>query len=274
MNNMAGLSSYDKVESMQAYEMTDEELMGYCVLKMESAQSNAAFIEERIFTGGGYHAPLEICEIGGGNGKLLYCLEKKGLLKKGVNYEVSKSRCDLAERFAGLLSCSKVETRNRNFLEEEAKENAYDCIIMVDIVMQLITPLYDHAWQDMTDWLRKALKTGGYLFAEIVDYTGIMENIRREGDLRRWEEFPPPDPFQYSLQKLSEDADGNLVIEKHFIGRDNHERDNFQNVICPDSPQKLERLLSENGFQVSVFKCQAQDELAGDNVYRILAKKL
>lgn len=53
MNNMAGLSSYDKVESMQAYEMTDEELMGYCVLKMESAQSNAAFIEERIFTGGG-----------------------------------------------------------------------------------------------------------------------------------------------------------------------------------------------------------------------------
>lgn len=52
MNNMAGLSSYDKVESMQAYEMTDEELMGYCVLKMESAQSNAAFIEERIFTGG------------------------------------------------------------------------------------------------------------------------------------------------------------------------------------------------------------------------------
>lgn len=217
-----------------------------------------------------------MCEVGGGNGKLLFCLEKMGLLEKGISYEVSKNRCDLAAKFARLASSRVVEIRNCNFLEDKVWENEFDCIIMVDIVLQIISPLYDLAESDAVQWVRRALKKDGCLFAEIVDYSEILKRIGKEGDLRTWVEFPKEDPFQYSLNKFSIDKDDNLVVEKNFIGRNGSTRDYFKNVIRPYTPDGLAGILSSNGFNVSIYSCYdtAQFGEERNNTYRILAKKL
>ncbi len=216
---------------------------------------------------------LNVCEIGGGNGKLLYCLERKGILKSGLNYEVSKNRCDLAQKFSEILLSKNVKNINCNFLEDR-KENEFDCIIMVDIVFQLISPLYDSAEAEMVQWLRRSLKKGGSLFLEIIDYSDILKYIEKENVLQTWEEFPEEDPFQYSLQKLSIDKDNNLVNEKTFIGRYNNMRDYFKNVIRSYTPEELVKLFSDNRFKVSVYSLAGQDVMVGKNVFRILAKKL
>lgn len=273
MNNMNNLKSYDGVESLQAYELSRKELLEYYNLKMETAQDNVEFMEKNIFRGGGIN---NICEIGGGNGKLLYCLEKKGLLKKGINYEVSESRCALAEKFAELASSKNVETRNCNFLEDKTEQNEYDCIVMVDIVLQIISPLYDSAEHDTIEWIKRALKKDGYLFIEIVDYSEMINNIQNKGEKYTWIEFPEGDPFQYSLDKFSVDKDKNLVCEKRFIGRDNKKRDSFKNVIRSYTSEELLKILELNGFCGKIYLCEDNSlpENEKNNTYRILAKKL
>lgn len=273
MNNMDNLHSYDNVEYVQGHELSDEELRRYCDSKMESARSNVEFIEKVILEGGGgQNAAIDVCEIGGGNGKLLYSLEKRGILRNGINYEVSRSRCELAEKFAKLLSCEKVENKNLNFLEDTTKENVFDCIIMVDIVWQLIAPLYDSAENDMLQWIKKALKKGGYLFLELEDDTHIIDQVKMEKILRIWEEFPEADPFQYSLKKITIDSDNNIVNEKYFIGRNNNKRDYFKNVIRPYTQEEIANIL-KNDFDVSIHQLPLS-ERTENNEYRVLAKKI
>lgn len=52
MNNMDNLRSYDNVEYLQVHELSDKELFEYYNLKMNTAQSNAEFIEKEVITGG------------------------------------------------------------------------------------------------------------------------------------------------------------------------------------------------------------------------------
>lgn len=276
MNNMDNLKSYDKVEYIQAYEFSDRDLLQYCNLKMETAQDNADFIVENIFGKGLYRGGADVCEIGGGNGKLLLGLEKRGLLKSGINYEISKSRCDLAVKFAELLSSKNVKTRNCNFLDDDAQMDAFDCIVMVDIVWQLISPLYDTAENEMLEWIRKALRTGGHLFIEMVDYSDVIKRIEKDGKLHTWIEFPEGDPYQYSLDKFSVDKDNNLVCEKKFIGRDNDVRDYFKNVIRSYKRGEIEKILVENGFRATFYKVcnDSLNETERNNTFRILAQKL
>lgn len=279
MNNLDNLKSYDNVEFVQGHELSEQELRDYCMMKMESAKSNVEFLEQTVLKpGGGIKTPVNICEIGGGNGKLLYCLEKKELLKKGINYEVSKSRCELAQKFAQILSCNKVENINKNFLEVRPEKEIFDCIIMVDVVMQLISPLYDAAENDTIAWIKHSLKKGGYLFLEIEDYSKIIEGVCEDGVLRRWEEFPQEDPFQYMLQKMSVDIDGNLVVEKWFIRRNSSEREYFKNVIQSYTKQKIKELFSRNGFDVTIHLCEDdllfQSGRSGNEIFRVIAKKL
>ena len=72
MNNTEiNLRSYDNVEYVQLNEFSEEQRRMYLKEKMQSAETNADFINKYIFNG----IPLNICEIGSGNSKLLYLLE-------------------------------------------------------------------------------------------------------------------------------------------------------------------------------------------------------
>lgn len=94
MRNEKNLKSYDSAESLQCG-FDEASLKQYLYLKLKSADYNIKFIKEKL---GGENGE-NIIEIGGGNGKLLYRLEQEGYVNKAINFEVSESRCKLAEKF-------------------------------------------------------------------------------------------------------------------------------------------------------------------------------
>lgn len=53
MNNLDNLKSYDNVEFVQGYELSEQELRDYCMMKMESAKSNVEFLEQTVLKPGG-----------------------------------------------------------------------------------------------------------------------------------------------------------------------------------------------------------------------------
>ena len=76
MNNTSNLRSYDGVESIQLNSFNENELKEYFNDKMQSASSNLNYIKENVYK----DKPLNVCEIGSGNSKLLYSLENTGIL--------------------------------------------------------------------------------------------------------------------------------------------------------------------------------------------------
>ncbi len=271
MNNEDNLASYDNVETVQI-NLSEEALRSYLDAKMESAESNKRFIKENVFCG----TPLDVCEIGSGNSKLLYALEMCNVLEGGTGYEVSASRHRLANKFAELLHSQKVRNINANFLDEEPVTNRYDLIVMVDIVFQIIAPLSDTAEQDTLDWIHKSLRDDGILFMEFEDYSNMFDELAvNGGSLRKWEELPEGDPFQYALHLIEEDVDGNLVVGKTHIRRDSNERDYFKNVIKSYTMKKMTALLEKNGFMTKIFPGEFESgEYRGTKRFRVLAQKL
>lgn len=272
MNNRENLNSYDGVEKVQLTELSEEGIHAYMKLKLESAESNANFVRDHVYRG----VPLNVCEIGSGNSKLLYALERDNILWGGTGYEVSASRCRLAEKFAEMLQSKKVKTVNKNFLEDIPNGENFDLVVMVDIVFQIIAPLHDNAERDTMEWVSNALKDGGYLFMEIEDYTEILLEIERsDGSLRRWVEFGEGDPFQYALHLIQKDGDGNLVVKKTHIRRDGGAQDHFRNVIRSYSEEEIQDLLTRSGFSVQIFPGEFElGEYRGTKRFRVLAQKV
>ncbi len=142
MDNTDNLFSYDNVESVQL-SLKDNDLQAYLESKLESARFNLDFIRDTVLKGQNINRAIEI---GGGNGKLLFALLNAGIIDIGENYEISRNRCELCKRFAKMLN-SNISIHNENFLNNIDGEKA-DLIIGVDIVFQLVSPLYNDAEND------------------------------------------------------------------------------------------------------------------------------
>lgn len=280
MNNTEiNLRSYDNVEYVQLNEFSEEQRRMYLKEKMQSAETNADFINKYIFNG----IPLNICEIGSGNSKLLYLLEQQKIMEKGVGYEVSTSRWKMANYFAKEVGSKKVLNINKNFLDDIPQNDIYDLIIMVDIVFNIIGSLYEDAEEEAISWMYRSLKPGGGIFLELQDCTDTKVEIARSGGvIRKWEEYDISDPFQYGLHEIKIDEDDNIVYEKIFIKRDLSGKDRFKNVIKSYSVNEISNLLKKGGFEVEVYPCfdsekeeieEIKKGVYKKELYRVLARK-
>jgi len=63
-----------------------------------------------------------------------------------------------------------VTIRNEDVLSSRTEEK-FDLIIGVDIVTQIIAPLYDMAEQKYFNWIRQHLTNEGRVFLEFQDYS-------------------------------------------------------------------------------------------------------
>lgn len=274
MENWVNLQSYQNVESVQ-FGMPVEEFRQYCDLKLLSAESDRDFIKKNVYCG----ELLNVCEIGCGNGKLLLSLERENMISHANGYEVSENRCRFSNKFLDLYKSKRVDIINKNFLEDDSPcGGGYDLIILVDIVFQLISPLYDEAEHDALQWLYGRLNKGGMLYFELEDYSAKLQNILKKGADLFWEEFPPEDPFQYGLYKLDVDEDGNIVDDKKFILRNTNTEESFRNIIKSYTRDESIKLLTKYGFDPMVypyFEERNRTTASGEHdLYRILAKKL
>ncbi len=275
MENKENLSSYQNVESIQ-FNLPEDEFKKYCELKLQSAEDDKAFIREHIYQG----EPMNVCEIGCGNGKLLLAMEQENMLSHAVGYEVSETRCKFANRFLNTYGSQKIQIINNNFLDEHSNKYAgggYELIVLVDIVWHFISPLYDEAEHDALKWIYKNLKKGGMVLLELEDYSRQIEDIKENGAYRFWEEFPKDDPFKYGLYKLDLDDDENVVDEKIFIRRDNMKEEPFTNIIKSYTRKESIDMLKRYGMKAEIFPYYDANSRAGKSnehdLYRILARK-
>lgn len=250
MDNRHNLESYSDVENMNRF--NEKTFNEYCRMKLSTAKNNVNFIKKYILKKRKLDN-LSICEIGTGNGKLLYALEAQmNMGGRLVGYEVSKSRCQFANKFKKLMGSKCVDIRNEDVLASKTKE-AFDLIIGVDIVTQIIAPLYDMAEAEYFEWIRQHLTEDGRVFLEFQDYSQKLNQIRVHGTRTEWEEFPAEDPFQYGLYKESVDVDGNLVWDKLFFERRTREFSSFSNVIKNYTPEQVYSIMHNAGFEVEIY---------------------
>ena len=149
--------------------------------------------------------------------------------------------------------------------------------ILVDIVWQFISPLYDEAERDAIQWIYKNLKKGGMVLLELEDYSRQIEDIKENGAYRFWEEFPKDDPFKYGLYKLDLDDDENVVDEKIFIRRDNMKEEPFTNIIKSYTRKESIDMLKRYGMKAEIFPYynanSAMEKSNEHDLYRVLARK-
>ncbi len=269
MNNIDNLESYADVENLSRF--TKESFEEYCKLKLETCKQDVEFILKNVYQ----EKKLSVCEIGGGNGKLLYSLEKEGILEKGYNYEVSESRWKFAEKFKEWMHSEKVINKNQDILTVEDLNEKFDCIIAVDIVTQIITNLYDEAEEQYFTWINQHLKMGGTVFFELQSFTKEINYIIKEKEAYKWwEEFPEDDPFQYGLYSLDLDQDENIVYKKLFYERKTGNIEGFKDVIKPYQENEIIEILYKYGMKGEIYHCYKEDGDLPKKLYLVLAKKI
>ena len=280
MDNHQNLKCYEGVESVQL-RLPEKEFDAYMQDKLRSADSDLEFIKQRVFEKRG---KLDVCEIGSGNSKLLYRLEADDVIKnKAVGYEVAESRYRLAEKFKSALQSKLVDNRHQNFLDAPPEEQ-YDLIIMVDIVLQMIASWDAEAEAQAMDWLYQSIYRGGYIFLELEDFSSVLHEIDMDGrgEYRKWDEFPPSDPYAYGLYRMTKDDDGNLVDEKIFLKREDHSVEKNRAAFKSYTREQIKALLESVGFSVEICdyyntdaerEAARKDGLYRETLYRVLAKK-
>ena len=86
MDNKQNLESYSDVENLNRF--NEASFAEYCNMKLRTAEPNVNFIKNHVFPGQALDN-LNICEIGSGNSKLLYALERQ-MSNGGVNLLVTR----------------------------------------------------------------------------------------------------------------------------------------------------------------------------------------
>ena len=266
------LTAYDDVENLDRF--NENSFINYCNEKLGGCTKHINFINKYIINN---QWNGRVLEIGSGNSKLLYRLEKENLITNvGYGYEISKSRFNFAEKLKDYVNSKKVVNYNEDFLSSNLVHKELDLIIAVDIVLQLISPLKRNAESLLLKKIYKMLKKGGYFLIELWDFINILKliNLAENKELKIWEQFPKSDPFEYGLYNITLDKQKNIVWEKTFIERKNKNKSYFCNILKPYSKNIIKELLRINKFKnVNIFNRWSDNEKQVLGEYIVLARK-
>jgi len=267
----ANLTAYDDVENLKRFD--EKSFKKYCDGKLAGCAKHIAFIKKhcagkKTWTG-------KVCEVGSGNSKLLYRLEKEALLSEGFGFEISNTRHTFAEKFKKYVGSKKVTNLKANVFETNPPENM-DLVLGVDIVFQLFGPLFPKASDKIIKWFHKALKKDGVLLLEIMDFQYFKKCIAlsKEKEFRWWEKFPEHDPFEFVLAEILLDRNKDIVWKKRFFRRNSDERSDFENVLRPYTQAQIKKLFSSYGFKCRTFPCWNTSGDIDEGGFVLMAQKI
>jgi hypothetical protein len=106
------LIAYDDVENLNRFD--DITFKTYCDAKINSCDKHIDFIKNNCIDENNWTG--RILEVGSGNSKLLYRMEREGLLAAGYGFEISASRYQFAEKFKKYVNSRRVKNINDNIL--------------------------------------------------------------------------------------------------------------------------------------------------------------
>ena len=256
------LSSYNEVENLATFDENSFYL--YCHSKLNECNKHSTFIK-KLLARSSKSLPLTVFEIGSGNSKLLYRLEADELISCGIGFEVSESRVDFANAFKKLMNSKLVVNINEPFDNnfDFSVYQAPDLIIGVDIVLQLIAPISHNSLVSTLTLIRKILKPGGFLILELWSLSTVLTGLSNSGgELKIWEEYLPPDPWQYCLSKINTLASSDISWEKTFLSRDSNKKSLLSHIIRPLNREQILSQLYKAGFtkvEFSTHWAQAGD---------------
>lgn len=273
MKKHINLSSYNGIENLNNF--NNESFKKYCKEKIISCSDRVKYIKENCCNNNSNWSG-KICEIGSGNSKLLYNLEKNSLLEEGIGFEISKSRYLFAEKFKKYVNSQKVKNINDNFLLVDPLTN-YDLVIAVDNAFQIITPLSEDAEYQTLNWISETLKTGGYLLLELWNCDNYLEMIKLSDNrtLRIWESFEKNDPWEYMLCEIKINRQKDLLWKKFYKKRNSNEQSESQVIIRPYSINAISKKLKKFGFKILKPKSKESENFFNNRKgeYYILAQK-
>jgi len=259
MSEHVNISAYEGVESYSTF--NNKTFVEYCDNKISECDKHIAFIKNNINN----NDLGVVIEVGSGNGKLLFALERDGFITKGTGFELSNSRVFFANKFGALFNSKIVEIICGNFLDQDIEDNSTDLIIAVDLVIQLISAINDQEESNFLKKVHEALKPGGYFLIELMDFSNLikMHGINN-GDLKIWKEFDLSDPWQFGLDDFMIEGD-NINCDKSFIARDRKiSNSSFSNILKHYTFDSLAKKLVSVGFSVSKIKKYQYWDSKGD----------
>jgi len=265
------IKSYEGVENFATF--SKEAFKEYCSTKLLTCNKHINFIKKNIHS----NKIGNVLEVGSGNGKLLFALERDGFISQGKGYELSSSRVFFANEFGKLLDSKIVENIHANFLNQVIKENSVDLVIAVDLVIQLISAISHKSEVDFFKKVYSSIKPGGFFLIELMDFSKVIEMHKiNNGSLRTWEEFHKNDPWQYGFYDFNIEGE-NIVWDKHFIARDRKMKNSqFSNILKQYSFESIKNNLIAAGFDITKIKkynfWESENDIL-DEEYIVLAVK-
>jgi SAM-dependent methyltransferase len=247
-NTHVNLTAYEGVENMGRF--TEDSFQKYCSDKLFSCSKHVSFLKKHF-----PKSQFKILEVGSGSGKLLFRLEKEGMLLRGVGFEPSSTRTAFADSFAKYIKSSLVEIYQEDYVKSSLSGDRFDVIIGIDVVINLIGAISINYINDFFKKSIEYLEPDGLIILESITLQREIEAIRKSenGVFTPWKRFAESDPFKYGLDEMSLDELGNLVWKKFFIERTTGREESFTNILQPLNKSSMKALAVENGLKVSFF---------------------
>lgn len=176
-------------------------------------------------------------EIGCGNGRNLFHLARRGLIKSAVGIDIAESRIAFAKAWAGDLGLDdRIELRAADALTLPAHAGGFDLIICITAAFGYFEPLEAGGDRKVMDWITANLRPGGRLVMELYLYPSEIALLRQRpgGPLRHWAELPEKDPFRFYLHERWWDGEKRFLYHKklfiHRSGRVDEGRGDCQRI--------------------------------------------
>jgi len=243
--NRINYRSYRNVENLKYF--NSNSIKNYCNQKLISCNGHIKFIKKEIKNKDNNWSG-KICEIGSGNGKLLYRLELENLLKFGIGFEISRSRFKFSKKFSEITNSKLVKILNKNFLNSKLKKNSFDLIIGVDIVFNLISANSIKEQSKFLNLCKKYLKKGGTLLVEVMSFEKHIDILKTNKFYKKKFYFDKLDPFE-SVDVKYKLIDKKIYIRKKFFHK-NGSISNFSNFVKPIPKNFWDKL---NEWNVKIF---------------------
>lgn len=245
------LSAYETVESMANY-ATDEDLDRYRALLLEKSRPTLDFIATHV----GARDPLAVVEFCSGSSRLLYSLERRGLLDRGYGIEVSPSRYGFAESWKRDLNFDRTTNFHRPAGDFVFPHDGIDLVILIDGAMSYIYPSDTGLPERIIENSRENLRPGGALLLESAVMDGETEAfIRRHGCHRTYISGDDRDPFSFALYQ-TEPVNWPAKVFKNtssYIDRATGGCTVKEELYKYFGADELTTLLGDRGFSVSHF---------------------
>ena len=235
------LTAYNGFEMLENFTGGVED---YQKKKINDLKDQMSFIKKNF-----PNKQITVVELGSGNSKALFAMEKDGMLKRGYGVEISKSRYEFAQLWKKEWNFKNVENINANAVDVDFKKfEDFDLLLCVDLAFQFFEPIKENRAFDILKEVNEKLLPGGKIILELDGCDRILKRIY-DGHAHIWEEFPEPDSWRFSLWDCTYDKNKKFMTwKKTFIKRASHGF--FENIhtLRIYNKEEIRDLLLKAGF--------------------------